>query len=76
MDFLFAVILVLDRIAPPPERPWKQRSSFLRKAWRSLVWTVGTPFLLLARLMDALFGPIVQRIGMSNTYRVLARRNA
>ncbi len=75
VDFMFAVVLLLDRIAPPVERPWKQRGSMIRKAWRTLVWTVGTPFILLGHLFDGIIGPVVRRLGLSNTYRVLARRN-
>ncbi len=76
VDFLFAMFLFLDRLAPPPDRPWRHPASFGKKAWRALVWTLGSPFVLLARGADVVFDPFVRRLGMSNTYRVLARRTA
>ena len=76
VDFLFAVFLFLDRLAPPTDRPWKTSASFGKKAWRGVVWTLGSPLVLLARGADVAFDPLVRKMGMSNTYRVLARRTA
>jgi hypothetical protein len=76
VDFLFAAFLLLDRIAPPGDRPWRRPASAAQRAWRALVWTVGGPIALLARGLDAFGAPLVRRLGLSNTYRVLARRTS
>jgi len=75
VDFLFAAFLFLDRLAPPSNLPWRRPASVPGRAWRGLVWLVGMPFVLLARITDRVLDPAVRRLGMSNTYRVLARRN-
>ncbi len=75
VDFLFAAFLFLDRIAPPSNLPWRRPASLPARTWRGLVWLVGAPVVLLARATDRLLDPAVRRLGMSNTYRVLARRN-
>lgn len=74
VDFMFAVFLFLDRIAPPSDLPWRKPTSLPGRAWRTAVWTLGAPFVLMAHLMDRVLDPIVRRTGMSNTFRVLARR--
>jgi hypothetical protein len=45
-------------------------------AWRSLVWTIGAPFILLAIAFDNLVGPLFARGRVSNTYRVVATKGA
>jgi SAM-dependent methyltransferase len=75
VDFMFAVSLLLDRLAPPTDRPWRRPPSRLARWWRMAVWTVGTPLVLLAHGLDRVLDPLVRRTGMSNTYRVLARRS-
>jgi len=74
VDFLFATFLFLDRIAPPTDLPWRRPSSWLKRSWRSLVWMTGVPLILLGRTADWLLDPLVRRWGMSNTYRVLAKK--
>jgi SAM-dependent methyltransferase len=75
VDFVFALVLLLDRVAPPSDRPWRKPASFAKRAWRGGVWSIGAPLVMLARLVDVLMLPPVHMLGMSNTYRVLARRN-
>jgi SAM-dependent methyltransferase len=75
VDFLFAVALVLGRMAPPTNVPWRPGGAVAR-ARRTVVWTLGLPFLLAGWLTDHAIAPIVKRGGRSNTYRVLARREA
>ena len=74
VDFLFASFLLLDRLAPPTDLPWQRPASWPRRAWRTAVWTVGIPLILVGRTLDWALGPMVRRWGMSNTYRVLARK--
>ena len=75
VDFFFAVYLFLDRIGPPRKLPWRWRG-LVAGAWRSLVWTIGSPFLLFAILFDNLSGPLWARAKISNTYRVVATKGA
>ncbi|CAN5632279.1 hypothetical protein BH11MYX1_BH11MYX1_02890 [soil metagenome] len=73
VDFFFAIWILLDRIAPPRNLPWRWRG-LLAGAWRSVVWTLGAPFLLLAILGDNAIGPLLARGRVSNTYRVVATK--
>ncbi len=75
VDFLFALYLILDRIAPPTNVPWREPPGIARRAWRALVWTVGVPFMPLARLADQIASPAMRRARASNTYRVLAQKS-
>jgi Methyltransferase domain len=73
VDLFFAVWLLLDRIAPPTKLPWRWRGA-LSGAWRTLVWAIGSPFIIVGILADNLVGPLWQRARISNTYRVVARK--
>jgi Methyltransferase domain len=73
VDFFFAVWLFLDRLAPPRKLPWRWRG-IVAGAWRSLVWTIGSPFILFAILFDNVTGPLWARGKISNTYRVVATK--
>lgn len=76
VDFLIAAFLFLARIAPPTDLPWRPKGGFFRKAWRVSVWTLGLPLILLGFVADKVLSPFVSRPSFSNTYRVLARKNA
>ncbi|HEY3803596.1 MAG TPA: class I SAM-dependent methyltransferase [Kofleriaceae bacterium] len=73
VDFLFAVWLFLDRIAPPRKLPWRWRGA-LSGVWRTAVWAVGAPFIIVGIAVDNLIGPLWARGRISNTYRVVARK--
>lgn len=73
VDFFFAIWILLDRVAPPRNLPWRWRG-MLAGAWRSVVWTIGAPFILLAILFDNAIGPLLARGRVSNTYRVVATK--
>jgi SAM-dependent methyltransferase len=75
VDFIFAIFLLLGRLAVPPDLPWRPRTSWTGRAWHGLVWTLGLPPLLLAHGLDALAAPFIRRWNLSNAYRVLARRD-
>ncbi len=74
VDFLFAVWLALGRLAPPSRLPWRWRGR-VAGAWHVLVWTLGAPLLLAGTIIDNVAGPLIQRGRISNTYRVVARRD-
>ena len=73
VDLFFAIWILLDRIAPSRTLPWRWRGR-AAGAWRSVVWTLGAPLILLAILFDNAFGLVVARGRVSNTYRVVATK--
>ena len=73
VDFFFAAWLFLDRLAPPRKLPWRWRGA-LAGAWRTGVWTLGSPLFVVAILFDNLIGPVFSRGRVSNTYRVVATK--
>jgi SAM-dependent methyltransferase len=76
VDFFAAVYLFLDWIGLPSDRPWLP-SGGGRRSFRTLVFALGVPAILWARLMDELMAPVFRRWAKaSNTYRVLARKSA
>jgi SAM-dependent methyltransferase len=72
IDFLAAVWMWLGRLAPPTRMPWR-RPSAAGRAWRAVVWTLGTPLIVVGWLADKAATPFIRRGRRSNTYRVLAR---
>ncbi|HEY4245020.1 MAG TPA: class I SAM-dependent methyltransferase [Kofleriaceae bacterium] len=73
VDLLFAAWLLLDRIAPSTKLPWRWRGGGAR-VFRGVVWTVGSPLIVLGLLGDRVLDPFFSRAKISNTYRVVARR--
>jgi len=70
VDFFFAAWLFLDRLAPPRKLPWRWRGA-LAGAWRTGVWTLGSPLFVVAILFDNLIGPVFSRGRVSNIYCVV-----
>ncbi len=75
VDFVFAAWLLLARIGPPGNVPWRRGGPGPR-IWRGVVFTLGSPLLLGGWIVDRVVGPFIERGGRSNTYRVLARRSS
>ncbi|GAA1906491.1 class I SAM-dependent methyltransferase [Streptantibioticus ferralitis] len=77
-DLLGACWLLLDALAPREDAPWLPGTppGRVRRAWRDLLLLTGVPVLLLAALLDHLIAPFAHRAGLSNAYRLLARREA
>ena len=69
-DFTFALIFLLKKLAPF-DRPWRQDRV---APWRrGLVWLAGIPFLLVARVLDKIYGRFFAKgERMVNNYRLLA----
>ena len=74
VDFFFASWLLLGRLGPPAAQPWHWRGAGTT-ARRVLVWTLGSPLIVGAFVLDHLVAPFFRRARCSNTYRVLARRS-
>jgi SAM-dependent methyltransferase len=75
VDFFFAAYLICNRLAPATDLPWR-RSGLLAGAWNRVVWTIGSPFIAAGMIVDNLMGPVFARMKVSNTYRVVARKDA
>jgi len=74
VDFMCAVVLLVARLTPDPNRPWRPRPTKFAVARHRSVWILALPVVLAAWGCDMLVAPIFRRPGLSNTYRVLARR--
>ena len=75
LDLLFAVWMVLERLGPNLNRPWLPPVSPTARIRRAVVWTLGAPLLLAGLVADRLLAPVFRRRGLSNTYRLLARKD-
>jgi SAM-dependent methyltransferase len=74
VDLAAAVYLAVGALAPPVNVPWRPASGLVGRVVHHAVWMVGTPSFFLANVADHLLSPLVRRAGLSNAYRVLARR--
>lgn len=77
VDLLAAVWLALDHAAPREDAPWLPRPpGALRRAGRTALLVAGIPALVLATLLDRFaVRPLAHRLGVSNAYRLVARRD-
>ncbi|MGW3953205.1 class I SAM-dependent methyltransferase [Streptomyces sp. NPDC004752] len=77
IDLLAAVWLAFDAAAPREDLPWLPRPpGAFRRGLRSALVLAGIPFFLLTTLLDRLaIKPLAHRLGLSNAYRIVARRN-
>lgn len=74
IDFGVALSLVLFRLAPRPGFPWRPPARPWHHVRSAVVWTLFTPAVAVAMVVDRLLAPLFRRAGWSNAYRVLARR--
>ncbi|MFJ1968787.1 class I SAM-dependent methyltransferase [Streptomyces sp. NPDC087903] len=77
VDLLAAVWLALDAAAPRDDLPWlPARPDALRRTLRAATLIAGIPALLLGTLLDRFaVRPLSHRLGLSNAYRLVARRD-
>ena len=76
VDLAFAGLLLTNRVAGPPARPWRVTPSLPARIRRSACFTLMAPVLVIALLVDRAIAPLVRRRpGGSNTYRLLARKD-
>jgi SAM-dependent methyltransferase len=77
VDLLAACWLLLDAVAPREDAPWLPGAAPgpLRRAVRGTLFLCSVPLLLLATLADRVVARFAGRSGLSNAYRVLARRD-
>jgi SAM-dependent methyltransferase len=73
VDLLFGVWLLVNRLAPAPDLPWRPPSRWYDHLRRDVVFVAALPFFLLAFLCDQVLALVIRRRRRSNTYRLLAR---
>jgi SAM-dependent methyltransferase len=74
-DLAASVIMVLNRLGPVWNLPWRPPGSPLARLRCALVWAAGLAPLVIASFGDAALLPFVRPLGLSTAYRVVARRN-
>ncbi|WP_420033245.1 class I SAM-dependent methyltransferase [Streptomyces sp. cg28] len=75
-DLTAACALFLGHCLPAADDPWRTKApSDLQRGLRRALTHASTPALLTARAADHLLSPLPDRTGLSNAYRVIARRN-
>jgi ubiquinone/menaquinone biosynthesis C-methylase UbiE len=74
VDLLFATYLVVERLAPTSDLPWRAPTTALGHVRRGTVFTLALPVFVAAVVADQLLKPLIRRGRRSNTYRVVARK--
>ncbi|MGW7025722.1 class I SAM-dependent methyltransferase [Streptomyces xanthophaeus] len=77
-DFVGAVALTANRLAPDPHSPWADPAALrpARRAARQAVRAVALPCLAAAGLLDAVRTAAARRTDGGNAYRLLARKES
>jgi hypothetical protein len=76
IDLAFAMWLLAHRVAPAGAQPWAPPVTPARRVARTATFTAFAPVVVAALLADQALAPLWRRLpGMTNTYRVLARRD-
>jgi hypothetical protein len=73
IDLSWAVILLLQRLGPLTDKPWKPPSSLRQRVRRRVVWTLGAPVVFVAGQIDRVLGVFARPLHSWNLYRVAAR---
>jgi SAM-dependent methyltransferase len=73
-DFFFATRLFFRWLMPNIDSPWRPRPSMTRQAVYWGAWTIFAPISLCGLLLDLALKPVFRRAGISNAYRIVARR--
>ncbi|MEV1084649.1 class I SAM-dependent methyltransferase [Streptomyces sp. NPDC050211] len=76
VDLLAGTWLALDAVAPRDDLPWlRQPPSALSRTLRGALLIAGIPALVAGTLLDRFaIRPVSHRLGVSNAYRLVARR--
>jgi len=75
VEFGTALMLMLSWLAPRLTAPWRRPPSRLEAVKNQLIWFFGFAFVPISMLLDAIGAPLLPKLGISNAYRVVARRD-
>jgi ubiquinone/menaquinone biosynthesis C-methylase UbiE len=75
-DLTAMALILLQRLAPDPRVPWRPAPSVLHFVWYNIAWVTLAPTLAITGLIDLLTTPFLRRPRWSNTYRLIARKQA
>jgi SAM-dependent methyltransferase len=74
-DLAFSSLLLANRVAGPPRRPWNEPTRRAARARRALTFPVVAPLCVPAFVLDQVIAPLVRsRPGGPNAYRLLAQK--
>jgi SAM-dependent methyltransferase len=74
IDFFAAAMLLFSKISPKTDLPWRPPSRWIDRIRHFVVWIPGFPLLVLSMALDSLAAPFCRRAGVSNAFRIVARR--
>jgi SAM-dependent methyltransferase len=74
IDCFAAIMLFYGWISPKLALPWQPRPRWYHHVRHFIVWVLGFPFIVMAFALDTLLGPLCKRVGISNAFRMVARR--
>ncbi|MEU8546182.1 class I SAM-dependent methyltransferase [Streptomyces roseoverticillatus] len=76
VDLCVALLFLLSRLMPRGDAPWHPRPpSTAARTGREVMRKAALPAVTTAYGLDLLLSPLARRIGFSNAYQLLARRN-
>ena len=75
VEFSSTLMLFLTWLAPRTSGPWRQPAGSMERLRRRAVWSLGMWLVPLAMLLDTISAPAFRRLGLSNAYRMVARRD-
>jgi len=73
-DFFFATRLFFRWLMPNIDSPWRPQPPMTRQVVYWAAWTLFAPISLCGLLLDLAFKPVFRHAGISNAYRMVARR--
>jgi SAM-dependent methyltransferase len=74
-DLAFSTLLLANRLAGPPRRPWVEPAGPAARIRRAVGLGAVLPFVVPAFVLDQVIAPLIKsRPGGPNTYRILAQR--
>jgi hypothetical protein len=76
LDMFCFIMMLYGWLGPKPDVPWKPAPSWASRLRYFLVWRLAFPLLPVFWLLDLAAGPLFRSSGISNTYRIVARRVA
>jgi SAM-dependent methyltransferase len=74
LDLFSGLMMFYGWLAPKPYLPWRPRPTWFSRLRYFVVWNLGFPPLFLAWLLDFAVCPLMRSMGVSNTFRVVARQ--